>query len=72
MPDDIYRDLPDDLLAALRDPRTVLPGEYALYERVVSWTMTPVVASPNQAASAWIEIKAGQPITGIDQGRVAS
>jgi hypothetical protein len=71
MPDDIYHDLPDDLLAALRDPRTVLPGEYTLYERVVSWTMTPVVANPNQPSSAWIEIKPGQPLTGVDPSRVA-
>jgi hypothetical protein len=32
-----YDDLPADLLAALRDPRTVLPGEGPLYEKVAVW-----------------------------------
>lgn len=69
--DDVYRNLPDDLLAALRDPRTVLPGEHALYERVLSWTMAPVLSDPHQPGSAWVEIKTGKSLTGVEQLRAS-
>ncbi len=42
MGDDVYRNLPPDLLAALRAPQTVLPGEQAVYERVGDWVGHPM------------------------------
>ncbi len=72
MNDDVYRDLPEDLLAALQDPRTVLPGESAVYERVYNWTATPTMAAPAEnTAGAWIEIKTGQSLTGVGRSRAA-
>lgn len=46
--EDPYRNLPPYLIAALRDPRTVLPGEPALYERVAVWADPP---------SRWVEVE---------------
>lgn len=34
-------DLPDELLAALRDPHVVAPQEEAALERLYSWVMAP-------------------------------
>jgi hypothetical protein len=72
MHDDVYQKLPSDLVAALRDPRTVLPDESAVYERVSNWTVTPTLASPMEVAGgAWIEVKSGQSLTGAGGSRAA-
>lgn len=36
-PGDVYRDLPPELIAVLRDPRVILPGEMDVYEGVGRW-----------------------------------
>lgn len=68
MTDDVYRNLPPDLLAALRNPRTVLPGEQAVYERVGAWTTRPVMAEP---AATWVEFKVPTQLTGPGGQRAA-
>lgn len=64
MTDDVYRNLPPDLLTALRDPRTVLPGEQAVYERVGAWTARPVLADTARPVSTWVEFRTPVQLTG--------
>ena len=41
--------MPADLLAALRHPSTVLPGEPAVYERVAQWINVEAVVERDEA-----------------------
>lgn len=40
-PDDVYRDLPPELIATLRDPRIVLPGEFEAFDSAAYYDGNP-------------------------------
>jgi hypothetical protein len=44
--DDVYADLPPDLVALLHDPRITLPGELQALEPVHRWATTTVNSGP--------------------------
>lgn len=48
---DVYRELPPELIAVLRDPRVILPGEMEVFENVSRW----VDASPHHGPSVYID-----------------
>ena len=45
MHDDVYRDLPRELTALLRDPRIVLPGELETMDRINAWVQAPTFSN---------------------------
>jgi hypothetical protein len=52
MTDDVYRDLPRELTALLRDPRVVLPGEPETLDRVNQWAQAPAWSNVDAASGA--------------------